>query len=75
MRSTPRAGHLHSVPVRFPARVNTVDDEGNTIEMTDEEKAAALEEAGLTGEFQVSLPEQMDIARRGAVRPAGKCPG
>ena len=24
-------------------------------------KAAALEEAGLTGEFQVSLPEQMDI--------------
>lgn len=28
----------------FQARVNTVDDEGNTIEMTDEEKAAALEE-------------------------------
>lgn len=28
----------------FQARVNTVDDEGNTIEMTDEEKVAALEE-------------------------------
>lgn len=29
----------------FQARVNTTDDEGNTIEMTDEEKSAALEEA------------------------------
>ena len=29
----------------FQATVNTVDDEGNTIEMTDEEKSAALEKA------------------------------
>ena len=29
----------------FQARVNTVDDEGNTIEMTDEEKAAVKEQA------------------------------
>lgn len=29
----------------FQAAVDTVDDEGNTIEMTDEEKSAALEEA------------------------------
>ena len=35
----------------FQARVNTVDDEGNTIEMTDEEKAAALEEAGHEVEY------------------------
>lgn len=32
-----------------------------TVDVVLASKAAALEEAGLTGEFQVSLPEQMDI--------------
>lgn len=45
MRSTPTSWTPFTLSqFVFQARVNTVDDEGNTIEMTDEEKAAALEE-------------------------------
>lgn len=51
----------------FQATVNTVDDEGNTIEMTDEEKSAALEEAkaeqkALAEELQAKLEAGEDPA-------------
>ena len=42
-----------------------------TVDVVLASKAAALEEAGLTGEFQVSLPEQMDIPAPGRL-PGGK---